>query len=526
MDKEQIKRLKSLSPIVSVARELDLKLNSSLLGQCPTGHSSESGTCFSLKPAPNHVDDYCHCFNCGKAWDAYELVRLVLGCDFKSAATWLAERFAPDLISEIGSQSVSRRPTSLAKVAKVDEPVRLNSLAIPPQRWIEKSIRLQAAAAKNLFSPVGLKMLAYLKDRGINEDSAKNLGLGFNPSTEYRPREDWGLEPKLKNDGRLTKLCIPAGLVIPVYRHMEGQRYIVHFKIRRDEATGSYKKYWEVNPPGQIGSMLLQGDGNLPTIIVESELDAVLIHQEAGDLVHCVALGGVKHHPDKETFSLIQRAPIALIAFDSDSAGAPAAWTGWVATLPNRYRLVMPTKSDGGRFKDPTEYHQAGGNLRTWVKVGLKLAAKKLNPAKPEVNQATNTPEAAIDGSEKANPGPEEAEPQPEPVTPGDVVHEFPGAKIIDQGVRTPRTMPGPAAAVDIQPELSCGSCSYLLWHQKQEMNVCFRPARFGHHTDRFIPDPYARPRCNHFDRVPAGQNRPDFQWRPEPVNSNIGGET
>ncbi|MBF0509272.1 MAG: hypothetical protein HQK57_10155 [Deltaproteobacteria bacterium] len=85
--------------------------------------------------------------------------------------------------------------------------------------------------------------------------------------------------------------------------------------------------------------------------------------------------------------------------------------------------------------------------------------------------------------------------------------------------------MPGPATSISISPELSCGACSFFLWHEKPELIFCFRPAPFSSHRDRFISQPYSRAMCRFFDRVPAGQARKDFKWRPEPVNSTIGGE-
>ena len=43
-------------------------------------------------------------------------------------------------------------------------------------------------------------------------------------------------------------------------------------------------------------------------LVVESELDAILVAQEAGDLCTVVAMGSAANHPDQETEELIRRA--------------------------------------------------------------------------------------------------------------------------------------------------------------------------------------------------------------------------
>jgi len=95
---DDIKRL----PIADVTARLGLKLartGNSLQGNCPTGHSSKNGKCFSV----NIDDNYFNCFHCGAGGDVISLVEIVNGCDFKQAVAWLADEFniiVPDDVKE------------------------------------------------------------------------------------------------------------------------------------------------------------------------------------------------------------------------------------------------------------------------------------------------------------------------------------------------------------------------------------------------------------------------------------------
>ena len=59
----------------------------------------------------------------------------------------------------------------------------------------------------------------------------------------------------------------------------------------------------------------------LPVVIVEAEFDAMLIHQEAGNLCSALALGGAKKKPDLATDQKLRKSPLLLYALDFDEAG-------------------------------------------------------------------------------------------------------------------------------------------------------------------------------------------------------------
>ena len=66
-----------------------LGLEGKLQGNCPTGHDSKGGQCFSI----NAKGNYYHCFHCGEGGDIIDLVRLVEKKNFVEAVKWLDETF-------------------------------------------------------------------------------------------------------------------------------------------------------------------------------------------------------------------------------------------------------------------------------------------------------------------------------------------------------------------------------------------------------------------------------------------------
>ena len=107
MDIKEI--IKDSVKIEKIAEDLGLQLSrhtSGLHGQCPTGHESKSGTCFSV----NTRDNYFYCFNCGIGGDNIKLVEIVKGFKFQDALKWMVERYRPDLLTYIDKYKKKRSP--------------------------------------------------------------------------------------------------------------------------------------------------------------------------------------------------------------------------------------------------------------------------------------------------------------------------------------------------------------------------------------------------------------------------------
>jgi len=107
-----------------------------------------------------------------------------------------------------------------------------------------------------------------------------------------------------------------------------------------------------------------------PIIIVESELDAMLVEQEAGNVCNSAALGGVSKKPDEYLHSILMKAPLILFSLDYDEAGIKAfAW--WKKQYKTLSIWVTPfEKSIGDAFLK-------GLDIKTWISLGIE---KFLNP--------------------------------------------------------------------------------------------------------------------------------------------------
>jgi len=202
-----------------------------------------------------------------------------------------------------------------------------------------------------LASNAGAKARQWLARRGIEESTLTTWELGYNPL-----------------DQELHGLWIPKGVVIPCAALGEMQ----YIKVRRPVPPLPGPKYKLVKDSrlALYGLDRLQG---LPVAVVcESEFDALLLQQLAGDLVDVVAVGGAGQHPATRYLLPLARSRRWIVALDPDDAGrGGAAWWGGFSA---RVRQARPTEAG-----DLTDYHKAGGDLRAWI---LELLAREgLSPA-------------------------------------------------------------------------------------------------------------------------------------------------
>ena len=109
------------------------------------------------------------------------------------------------------------------------------------------------------------------------------------------------------------------------------------------------------------------GDLNLPIgLVFESELDALLVAQEAWGIAFTVALGGSTKPIDYQTDLFLRGVPNLFFCPDFDEAGKKA-WDSWKAKYPTIRRLLTSSsKSAGDAFLE-------GLDLRNWIVNALKV---------------------------------------------------------------------------------------------------------------------------------------------------------
>jgi DNA primase len=261
------------------------------------------------------------CFGCGHSGDAIDWLREREGLSFREASQRLGSL---ELVPSSGN--VAQLPPSVSSA--------------PSTSWQQRALAVVSTCQAVLWSDVGTKARGWLSRRGLANETIRRWRLGFNP-----------------DDQKLCSLWVPRGIVIPCL--VAGQ--IWYLKVRR--ANGR-SKYSQVSG-GQIALFGADTISKHRTVVVtEGEFDAMLLHQEAGDLIGIVTLGSAAARLPDAWVPYLLGVQRLLGAYDTDAAGAEGA-ARWESICPHAQRIV-PLAG-----KDVTDFYLAGGDLRAWVEFAL-----------------------------------------------------------------------------------------------------------------------------------------------------------
>jgi hypothetical protein len=293
------------------------------------------------------------CRQCDKGGDAIQYLRDIEGMTYREACR--------DLGIEVRGQEPRRTPRPPSRSSAAADPEA--GTRSPEKLWQQKAGAFVGWAVQQLHqSP---RVTRWLAERGISAQTAASFGLGWNPGDKrgkdlFRERASWGLEPAYRDDGRAKKLWLPRGLVIPFFARGELHR------VRIRTVSGEPRYYWLPGSGNATFWVRRTGGADLPraAVIVETELDAVMIFEHAGDLVDAVALGSDRARPRGDAHAALREASAILVALDFEAQTASAfAW--W----RRRYSQAIDWPVPEG--KDPGEAYQAGVDIREWVLAGL-----------------------------------------------------------------------------------------------------------------------------------------------------------
>lgn len=167
--------------------------------------------------------------------------------------------------------------------------------------------------------------LAYLRDRGLSDDTVRAAGLGYydGPERDKNVRH-WDVQG--------TYVWLPRGWVIPC----ESGGVLWYVKVRRHAddlgpdpgtASGRVAKYQTLKG-GRLtmyGLETLRQTHFTDCIICEGEFDALLVGQHVGSLVGCVALGSATKGLDMQAVDQLVAIRRVWLALDTDKAGEAGA---------------------------------------------------------------------------------------------------------------------------------------------------------------------------------------------------------
>lgn len=302
--------------------------------------------------------DGWYCFGCGKSGDDAIAYRVARGQITRKEAAELRNEVDPS-----GTASHRRRSSSPSPPpAPVRDPGNP-----PPAAWREQAAAFVGYCQEKLFTKAGRVGLEYLRGRGLTNATVRAWGLGYHEAKRFRPPQKWGLDAGGK------KIYLPAGVVIPW--SVDGETW--HVKTRR--LGGKGPKYIQVRggQPALYGLDLVKGSRVL--VICEGELDAVLLWQEAGDLVDVVAIGSKTARVPTAYLGTLAKATRWLVAFDVDAEKKAQQWGTWSA----RVRRARPLQGN-----DLTDFHLEGGDLRRWVTYHLERIEAETQRSKAKQAQA------------------------------------------------------------------------------------------------------------------------------------------
>jgi len=227
----------------------------------------------------------------------------------------------------------------------------------PCDQWLEQAWKHLLDWEDALFADNPPPARRWLNQaRGLTDTTLIAHRLGYNPVDRYVERADWGLPPEEDKSGRPKGLWLPRGVVIPWI--VDGELW--GLRIRRPE--GDPKYYWM---PG--GTPALYNSQSLtpgrPVALLEGEIDALSIQQQAGDIASAVATGSTQGGRRLKWIARLSLASQVLIAYDTDDAGDKAS-VYWRDALENARRWRP-------YWGDANEMAVNGVNLRNWVASGL-----------------------------------------------------------------------------------------------------------------------------------------------------------
>ncbi|MHB8149966.1 MAG: primase-helicase zinc-binding domain-containing protein [Desulfobulbia bacterium] len=345
-------------------------------GPCPECGGTDR---FCVKEDANHKDGmargWYHCGHgkggngCGKSGDNIQYLRDFHGMGYKEACDRLGitpenmqsdtHRYSSPRLPRKQGQQSSHTPKSWEHPPEV----------VDVPTWRQHGMKFVEACHEALLKRQ--KSLDWLAARGIPLEMVVKYKLGLHIGKkskgeewgpDFRPWPSWGLRTDKKEGGRSRMIILPAGIVVPWITN--GELHRIRIRLAKPNPDNPKEKYHIVKG----SSIDLFHTGNLKAkafVLVETELDAIMIDSEAGDLITAVGLGTVGIKPDTVVNQPLHRAVRILNALDSDEAGR-AATVWWEEQFKNSIRWPSPKPA-----KDAGEAWQHGENIRAWLMAGL-----------------------------------------------------------------------------------------------------------------------------------------------------------
>jgi DNA primase len=221
----------------------------------------------------------------------------------------------------------------------------------PPEKWQESAKTFVQYCEDILWSEQGQQALDYLHTRGLNDETIRAAKLGYNPTELRQSGPKWGHD----QHGKLAK-----GIVIPWFIGADLWRITI-----RDELIVDGENRYKQVAGGSNGLYLADSLAyHRPVVLVEGEIDALSVVQEANRDVSVCATGTTEGSHTARWIAALARKDLVLIAFDAEAKGDKAAnW--WLDRLENAQRLRPWWKDANQMLQDDIDL------LDDWILPGI-----------------------------------------------------------------------------------------------------------------------------------------------------------
>jgi DNA primase len=347
-----LRRGRSRMDILELAgKDTHLKPVASTEGEEYAGPCPKCGGSDRFRVWPNHScgQGRFWCRRCGEAGDALDYLIWTRGISSFQVGLYLLG-LDPD--TELTRSSGSLQ--TILRHRKLVTP--------PPPLWQEPARRFVERSVDNLWSPIGQQALQWLRGCGFSDETIKEARLGYNPSSECESWDAWSSESCDSRQG----VWLPEGVVIPWESGGSLWRVSIRRPVPETQIEKGCAKYTVLTASR---SAIYNADALRifrPAILVEGELDALLINQQAGDVITAMATGSTACFRKPTWIARLALCSRVLVAHDADEAGDHAA-NRWLRVLANANRWRP-------RSGDATAMVRDGIDLRKWVAAGLDLA--------------------------------------------------------------------------------------------------------------------------------------------------------
>jgi DNA primase len=332
-----VKAAADMVEVVSARTPLRRASGTRFTGRCP--FHEEKTPSFSVNP----VDKLYYCFGCGKGGDLVSFVQETENVDFVGAIEWLADRFRVVLEYEEASprQDEARRRRE-----------RLHAVLDQTTTYFERLL---------WDGDTGAPVRAYLEERGLREEIAREFRLGLSPGrglVEKAKERGFTLD-ELKSAGLVTTRgtdYFPQRLMFPL---ADARGRVLGFQARKLREDDPLRGKYVNSPEGDLfhkGSILYGLHLAKPAIakqdfaaVVEGNTDVIALRQAGFEPV--VASMGTAL-TERQLRELGRMTKKLYLCFDADAAGQEATLRGMELAAAQGFEVKVVTLPRG---QDPAD---------------------------------------------------------------------------------------------------------------------------------------------------------------------------